>query len=446
VSRGSRGSRVGAEPAHASQRSLQQLRADTRRRPRAADVLGQRALIEVVAIVGFCVLVWVWRRPEQVVRPYVWVEESVILRNFLADGWAAALEPVQGYLILPATVLVTLAAEISFVQLPGLMYVFALAVFLATVLLLVVPESRWGDRTTRGAMAASASLVPTNPEVFGVLLYSFWWTTLWPLIILGWTRSLWALRAPLLAVGALSSPAGGALFMLFGIAYLRGRRARDAIGAAILFSGFVVQVVLTLTSSRADSLTSNATPRNVVEQSLRVGGFFETNWLAVDRPDRGFLPFAGLLLLAFLLLTGLYLSVVARRDEALLMSLAALGFTLLSAVPAPLISDPVSAGQRYFFLPFIAFGWTLLLLLRYSPVRPLRLAAAILLCLSLLNLATTFSRSPEDTAVRLSWEEELRKCARSSASVVPVPVYFDGSTALFWSLDLTPAQCRELSS
>lgn len=295
-------------------------------------------------------------------------------------------------------------------------------------------------------MALSASLVPTNPEVFGILLYSFWWTTLWPLIILGWTRSLWALRAPLLVVGALSSPAGAALFALFGLAFLRGRRTRDAISAGILLWGFVIQVILTLTSERADSLTSNATPRNVVEQSLRIGGFFETNWLAAGNPDRGFITFAGLLLLAFLLVAGLYMSLVAKRDEPLLIALAGLGFTVLSAVPAPLVSDPVSAGQRYFFLPFVAFGWTLLLLVQYAPVRPLRLACAILLGVSLLNLATTFSRSPEHREARLSWREELRNCGRSPASVVPVPVYFDGSKKYFWSIDLTPAQCRDLAT
>jgi hypothetical protein len=103
----------------------------------------------------------------------MWVEESFIIRNFLEDGWAGAFEPIQGYLILPANVLVASATEISFMQLPDLMYAFALAVFVAAVLLLF-PESRWGDLTTRSAMAITMALVPTNPEVFGVLLYSFW--------------------------------------------------------------------------------------------------------------------------------------------------------------------------------------------------------------------------------------------------------------------------------
>jgi hypothetical protein len=396
----------------------------------------------VVSVVALCVLVWVCRRPEQLVRPYVWVEESHILRNFLADGWSAALEPIQGYLILPSTFLVTLAAELSFVHLPGLMYLFSLALFVATVLLLVVPESRWGDRITRSAMALSASLVPTNPEIFGVLLYSFWWTTLWPLIVLGWTRSLWAVRAPVLAIGALSSPAGGALFIVFAAAYLRGRQARDAIGAGILFAGFVVEVAFTLTSDRADSLTTEATVANVAEQALRIGGFFAANWL---EPGRLLVAIVGVLVLGFLLAAAGYLSLARKRDEVLLMSLAAFIFTGLSAVPAPLISDPVHAGPRYFFLPFIAFAWTLLLLVRVSAMRPLQAVAIGLLCFSLLNLGSTFARAEKSTEASLSWRAELERCAESTEPVVPVQIYFDGSFTV-WTMNMTPAQCRELSA
>jgi hypothetical protein len=411
-------------------------------RHRAAPASAALEGHQVVSVVALCLVVWVWRRPEQLVRPYVWVEESHILRNFLADGWLAAVEPVQGYLILPATALVTLAAELSFVHVPGLMYLFSSAVFATTVLLLVIPDSRWGDRTTRSLMALAASLVPTNPEVFGVLLYSFWWTTLWPLIALGWTQARWALRAPILALGALSSPAGAALFVVFAVAYLRGRRACDAIGAGILFVGFVVQGLLTLTSDRGESLTSNATVGNVAEQVLRIGGLFETNWLELDR---GSVALVGLLLLVFLLAAAAYVSAVAKRDEALLMALGAFVYTGLSAVPAQLITAPDGFGPRYFFLPFIAFSWTLLMLVRTAPGPALRVATVALLCVPLLNLGTTFSRADNTKDANLSWRGELERCATSTERVVPVQIYFDGSYTV-WTMDMTPAQCRELSS
>ena len=179
-----------------------------------------------------------------------------------------AFEPIQGYLILPANVLVALAADISFMHLPELMYAFALAVFVATVLLLVLPESRWGDLKMRSAMAVTMALVPTNPEVFGVVLYSFWWTTLWPLIVLGWKRDLWILRAPLLVVAALSSPAAGALFVVFALAYVLNRRLRDLVSAGILLAGFAFQIVIALDSTRAELLSRDADPLEVLEQTV----------------------------------------------------------------------------------------------------------------------------------------------------------------------------------
>jgi hypothetical protein len=399
-------------------------------------------LFTTLGVVAFCVLIWIWRRPGQLTHPYVWQEEVTILRHYLSGGFIGALRPVEGYLILPPAFLFAVAAKISIVQLPWLTSAFALLVFVATILMILVVDSRWGDLKTRAAMAATAALVPTNPEVFGVLLYSFWWATLWPLIILGWRRSLWALRAPLLAIAALSSPAGGSIFFVYAISYWRSRRLQDAIGAVILFSGFVVQSVLTLTSSRANSISSNATPGRVIQQIARTAGYFETNWLSVGHPDHGFVALVGTLFLLFLLAAAISLSFHWRRDDVLLMSLGAFAFTVITALPVPLESDPVTNGPRYYFLPFLTFGWVLLLILRDAPMRSLAFGAAILLGVSFLNLATTFSRQPQTTKARLSWKHELEACARSQAGIVQVPIYLDGSYA-FWSIDLAPGECRD---
>lgn len=174
---------------------------------------------------------------------------------------------------------------------------------------------------------------------------------------------------------------------------------------------------------------------------LRTGGYCENNGLAV-----GNLQFVGLLLLFFLLFfAGTYLSLAAKRDEVFLMTVGALVFTVLSCLPEPLVSNPVNAGPRYFFLPFVAFSWTLLCILRDDRARILKIAAGVLLAFSFFNLANTFSRSPQTTTARLSWEVELRKCAQSDAPLVRIQIYFDGSLT-FWSLDLGPSECRRLSS
>jgi hypothetical protein len=91
-------------------------------------LLRHGATLQSASVVAACLVIWVLRRPQQLSRPYVWVEESHLIRNFLEDGWAGALEPIEGYLILPANVLVALATEISFVRLPNLMYAFGTVV------------------------------------------------------------------------------------------------------------------------------------------------------------------------------------------------------------------------------------------------------------------------------------------------------------------------------
>jgi hypothetical protein len=100
------------------------------------------------------------------------------------------------------------------------------------------------------------------------------------------------------------------------------------------------------------------------------------------------------------------------------------------------------AGPRYFFLPFVALSWTLVSLLRQSRVQFVTVVSCILVCVSLLNLGTMFSRSPTTREARLSWKYELERCAESMLATVQVPVYFDGSL-IFWHLELAPAQCRQ---
>ena len=90
-----------------------------------------------LATVAFCILIWIWRRPGQLTHPYIWDEESLILRHYLDGGFIRALRPIEGYLILPPAVLLAVAAKISIVHLPELEYVFALLVFVGTVLMIV---------------------------------------------------------------------------------------------------------------------------------------------------------------------------------------------------------------------------------------------------------------------------------------------------------------------
>ena len=393
-------------------------------------------------VVGGCLLIWFWRRPEQLLRPYVWDEESVVIRRFLDDGWLGALRPVQGYLILPSTLLLPLAAAISFAHLPVLAYWMATTVFALTVWMLVVPDSRWGTKATRVLMAFAMALCPTNPETFGVLLYSFWWATLWPVIILGWKRDLWWARGPLLIIAGLSSPAGAIMAVPFAVSYWVTRRRADLVTAGVLSVALALQITLLLAGDRMGGVASTGMA-SVVAQSVRTGGLFFAWWTAPAQLYWWIGPLAGLLAFGALAVVAVYALRQRQAVEPLLLLVAVSLFTGLSAAPVPLLTNPQDAGPRYYFLPFVLLSWLLVNLWRESLLpSPVSVAAVVLLAVSLLGIMTTFSRSPASTSGRLDWEQEIVDCSASTARMVKIPVYYDGSAESLWSMNMTPVECR----
>ncbi|MCR1782664.1 hypothetical protein KVF89_08985 [Nocardioides carbamazepini] len=392
----------------------------------------------------FCLMVWVLRRPGQLLHPYIWCEESFVLRSWLDHGWSAAFEPLQGYFAFPSTFLITIAAEISPAGMPVIEYAFATIVFLVTVAALVIPDSRWGDLRIRSLFAILLVLVPSDPEVFGVLLYSFWWAGLWPLVVLGWTRPLWALRIPLLAVAALSSPAGCAMVLIFALAWLRERGRVLLVSAAVLGVGAVVQVVAVATSDRGSSLAGGLTLGNLTEGTIRSGGFYVSRWTASGMyADRAWSLFVGLLFAGFVA-WATYTHVRARREwSAAYLALAAVILAAISQVPAPMASEPLLAAGRYYFHPYTLFAWLLVYLWSQSRVEPLRRTAIVLVALSLITLGTGFSRPELQRSQTLDWRAELESCAASPAENVDLRIMYDGSPTV-WALQVTPEECRRM--
>lgn len=421
-----------------------------RRGPLHARTRGGILVLPDAALGALAVLaslaIYVARRPDQLLHPYVWDEESNVLQSFAAHGWAAATGPVNGYLDLPGSPLITSAASISFVHLPRIEYAFALGVFLVTVLLLVVPASIWGGVRQRALMALAMVLVPTGPEVFGVLLYSFWWATLWPLIILGWTTSRWGLRAPLLAIAALSSPAGGALFIVYAVAYARRRERRDLVGGVILLAGFLVQVGFVETSARGPKVGHQAARLVTVgEQMLRSGGLYLLGSLGPRNDSLDLLLVTGAVLAVVLAAGAIWAATSARAFAPALLVLAAVVLTLLSSIPHPLITGPRAAAPRYFFLPFVVITWTLISLagLMLERRRAWAMAAAVaglIVVVSLIDLPATFFPARLSEAGKLSWPHELRLCA-SGDLPQGVPIYYDGTATRLWRLHLSARQC-----
>jgi hypothetical protein len=401
-----------------------------------------RAGTIVWLVLGACLLIWWCRRPQQLFHPYLWDEESLVVGRQLAGGWLEAMRPVNGSMSFPAPPLLALGSAVAFSHLAVFAAWAATAVFAVTVVIIVGPESRWGNLTTRCLMALGMALVPTNPETFGVLLYSFWFATLWPVVILGWREERWATRLPLLAVASLSSPAAGALAIPFAVSWWHGRRRADLVSALVLIAGLAVEILVATTSGRVGETSKDLVA--VARQCLRTAGLFVTFGITPESIDWTFVEFAGAVAALSLITAVAFLCWRNRKIEPLLLFLAVGIFALASALPAPLISHPVSAGPRYYFLPFVALTWLLLHLWRETSGNdPVPRVAGIVLLVSMLGIASTFSRAATTTTGRLDWHDEIERCAASHEALVLVPVYVDGSAESFWSLSMTPQQCRD---
>jgi hypothetical protein len=389
---------------------------------------------------AFCLTVWFLRRPDQLLRPYIWVEEYKVLDSLQLHGlFRAALAPINGYFVWPTSFTVGLAAAVDFRNVPQIDYWMSTAWFLATLCLVLVPSSNFKLQWRVGFVLLLV-LVPTNPEVFGIALYSFWWTTLWPLISVTWAKDNWWLRVPVLVLGGMSSLAGAAMALPYAVLYAKDRRRRDLVGAAVLGATCVAQAVAYFTSAR--SLQTPVLPLRVALQELRNFADYAFAWL--NPTDTGFLGLAGAcILLAFL--WAVWPDILRRRSScaseltALVVGLFVVG--ILSAVPVPLFTNPASAGPRYYFLPFVIFSWALLVIAMTSAVQWARVVAAVMIVASLLALSSDFSRHEDP----VSWSAQLARC-RTAVGTFSVPVQFTGVASQMWQglLVITPQTCRRL--
>ena len=261
----------------------------------------------IVATVAVGLGVWIVRRPDQLLHPYVWVEESDILNIYQTHGFLiAALHENSGYFLWPTSFTVALAASLSFLHIPQIDYWLSTAWFLATLLLVLLPASvlrlRW-----RVGMVLALALAPMGPEIFGIALYTFWWTSLWPLVTIFWSKDYWWLRIPVLILGGMSSLAGAALAVPYAVLWAVTRRRRDLVGTLVLGVTLAVQIPVYLTSHRASQVPFHLS--KVVQQEFRNISYYL--FAIVSPAPSGFLVFVGACMV--LVMAGFVAWSVARR-------------------------------------------------------------------------------------------------------------------------------------
>jgi hypothetical protein len=382
----------------------------------------------VLALIALTLALLFARRPDQFLHPYIWVEDGdPILKDYAVRGLASFWDPVSGYLIL-ATKLITLSSfRLSFEYAPEIALVLTVAFNCAVVAAVALSPThlRW-----RYLCAIAVLAIPVDPEVYAVSLLAFWWAGLLVILALLWEadRATW-LRAGFLVLGGLSAPVMVPLAGLFVLRALLERRPSEFIAAAIAVAVALIQARAIFGYHHIDYT------RLVDPHVIRVAMDKFTGYMFFGQRYGRF--YSGLVIVPLL---GVALWQI-RAKLTLHLVLLLLAWTAICATTAlrnPIEDiDPLNAGPRYFFYPFILFGWILIWISALSPahVRVLALAGC------LLGIAWVYKRMTRSHDA-LDWRAHVAACAQSER--YDLPIHKEGRAHDTWYVKLTGQQCRDL--
>jgi len=372
------------------------------------------------------------RRWQQVVSSQVWVEEGTqVLARFITNGWWALFEPVNGYLITIPKLISYTAISASFTYYPTIALVLTW-LFITGVCLAVA----YSPTMLRAPVfcAIAVLIVPLNPEVFGLPLYTFWWSSLLLFLVALWDARVpnTALRLAYIFVGGLSSPLIVAILpvLYFRVLLYRSHGGEKAVAAtATVVAG--VQFALILQSS------AGSVPPVSSFFSFIIPKFFGYYLSGPYAKNVEMLWLAGLALsglIAWWLIRHHHRPFAWITTYLLIVSIALVVFR----VDLVLI-NPVSTAPRYFFFSYVITSWILIqLFIDSTDAAFVRTVTGVVLTAAHLNAVTVWSQDHDE----LMWKDHTNSC-RSFVEYA-IPVHYDGKAARALAFVVPGTACIEL--
>lgn len=375
------------------------------------------------------------RRSQQLINPQVWDEEGIFIKEVITEGLRSFLNPINGYLCSLPRLITFVSLPISFTHYPLVATILGWAIMVAVMIAVATAPA-----ILRGGALLSivVLLVPSDPEVLGISLYTLWFAALLMFVVALWRPdgSGVGWRAFYVSLSGLSSPAVVLAMPLFLVRCLVVRRRSEFIVAGIAAACAAIQVFLLekypLAGGSAGS-TSVAHLGSVVPKFF--GSYLVGN---LGFASNLFMTIAGIGTLLFVAV-----AIWLDRRNASLYMLCYFWFGAIALTGARVdvqTLHPVTAGPRYFFLPYVFEGWLLIQIAATAGARPMRFIAAAMLLTALANALPVLNRGHID----LRWSEHVASCARTPDSgLSQIPVEFDGKSGPQFSLFLTGDQCRK---
>jgi len=379
---------------------------------------------------GLTILVCFLRRPDQLLHPYIWDEDGTIILKAYAERGLGSVADINGYIILVARVLSLAAFKTSFLWAPEISVTLAVSFTCAVIVAIALSPTV----LPRPYLFAIVPLViPSDPEVFNVALYSFWWAGLLLLLTLMWDSmagKLW-LRIAYTVIGGLSSP----LIVPFAaILWLRAviERRLSELLMAIVASVFALAQALAVLSS--ELVPHRPIPDPLVIADTFAGVFVATprNWLSELHPG---------LCVIVVLAVAAFLARRKLRWEITLLVLAWIAACVSAYLRIGGVHglSPIGAGPRYFFFPLTIMMW-IGLWIALESTRWIRGLMGLGLALALFVAGRQLSRYHDP----VDWRAEVMACARTHAHSYELPIHFDGIRNHLWYVSLTGEQCRRM--
>jgi hypothetical protein len=337
---------------------------------------------------------------------------------------------VAGYLLVATKLISYVAYRTAILWAPQVELVLTIALTCASVIAVARSPThlRWPY-----LCALAVLLVPTDAEVFAVSPYALWWAGLLLPLALLWDsgRGYELVRWLYILFGGLSSPIIVPIAVLFWLRAGMERQQTDMFAAVLASVIAGIQIVVI----HYQPIEINTASINflAVLIGLRqfIGAYFYfampvlasaviaallalAAWSARTKLDRWFL-------LLVLMFCAMCASVALR-----------LPITVLQAM------DPLDAGARYFFYPFILLAWIMISIASQSAL-PVRVGIGAAMACALVLALHGMSRRHD----AINWRDHILACAQSPGSYA-IPVHRDGRVSAMWSTELTGADCRAL--
>ena len=377
---------------------------------------------EYAGLFALLLLLGVSRRACQLQYPDVWDEDGIkIIPGIIRNGASSLFDPVNGYMVLVPKLLSFISLHISFSHY-GLISSILTFLLIAAVALAVAasPTILLGKRWC----ALALFFIPSDPEIFGLPLYTFWWVSILLFLLVLWEEenSSSLVRIVFVVLGGLSSPVIVSLLPLFyWRSYIYRARTAEHLVAflATLIAVFQMRFIFSAGASHMPS------PRSMLQHvipkffgSFLVGNLWhQAAWV---------FGMALVILIAFWIYDNRIR--MSLSTSIVLPYLLAVGIALSILRIDPAIIHQKLAGPRYFFYPFVALFW-ILVQIGYNRNKYRHIAFAFI-AIAMVNAIPVWSRSHDD----LHWKDHVL-----SSYYFPYytfPVQFNGEAALAWRLPL----------